>query len=364
MRSSLSPCPACSASWLPDASTARSRASTSSRPPTRSSTARTRRPVCSQTATPRLSRSPTGRSGAGGAGGRRDVRQSRVRDRLHRRDSRGATAYSPHRISQALSQFGLVVGGGGGVSSGGGGGGGLATPASYNPNTNPLGASGTSGIKNPYASQLDSLLTNPSGFSGTPGFQFALDTGMQGVERGMASQRGSGNALAALSKYGTGLAQQDYGNQVDRLGKLSGQQQQYDLGLGQNMNSAQNNMNNFSLGQARNTNDAISNSNNFSLGNARNFNDATRNSNDMNLGMYRAGNDFSLGQATNATNLQRNYWDNENNNQQNANTAARNQNDYNSGMYRNGTDQYNAETNRGNGQSTNYLNLLRLRSGR
>ena len=242
--------------------------------------------------------------------------------------------------------------------------GGLATPASYNPNTNPLGDSGTSGIKNPYSSQLDSLLTNPSGFSGTPGFQFALDTGMQGVERGMASQRGSGNALAALSKYGTGLAQQDYGNQVDRLGHLSGQQQQYDLGLGQNMNSAQNNMNNFSLGQARNSNDATRNANDFSLG-------TTRNSNDLSLGNARNqneannnANNYNLGLGQNANSAQRDYWNNENNYMQNQNTAARNQNDYNSGMYRNGTDQYNAETNRGNGQSTNYLNLLRLRSGK
>lgn len=200
-------------------------------------------------------------------------------------------------------------------------------------------------MANPYKDQLDSLLTNPSGYSGSPGFQFAMDSGMQGVERGMSTQRGSGNALAALSKYGTGLAQQDYGAQVDRLGKLSGQEQSYDLGLGQNQNTA-----------TRNAND-------LTLGNAQNVNNANRNNNDMNLGMYRAGNDFSLGQATNATNLQRNYWDNQNNQQQNANNAANNQNNYNSNMYRNQTDQYNAVTNRGNGQSSNYLNLLRLRGG-
>lgn len=218
-------------------------------------------------------------------------------------------------------------------------------------------------MANPYKDQLDSLLTNPSGYSGSPGFQFAMDSGMQGVERGMSTQRGSGNALAALSKYGTGLAQQDYGAQVDRLGKLSGQEQSYDLGLGQNQNTATRNANDLTLGNAQNSNNATRNANDLTLGNAQNVNNANRNNNDMNLGMYRAGNDFSLGQATNATNLQRNYWDNQNNQQQNANNAANNQNNYNSNMYRNQTDQYNAVTNRGNGQSSNYLNLLRLRGG-
>ena len=40
----------------------------------------------------------------------------------------------------------------------------------------------------------------------------------------------SGNTLAALTNYGQGAASQEYGNEISRLGALTGQQNQYNLG--------------------------------------------------------------------------------------------------------------------------------------
>ena len=232
---------------------------------------------------------------------------------------------------------------------------------------------------NAYKSQLDSLLTNPSSFSGTPGFQFALDQGLNAVQRSNSAGRNSGNALAALANYGQGLATQDYGNQVDRLGRLSGQQDQFNLGTEQNRLSGENNINQFNLGGERNFNDAQNNANQFSLGQQQNFNTATRNANDFTLGgqqnfntatrnandlrandqqyglgMFNGANQFQLGREQNANTAQNNWWNNQNNMAQNANTAALNQNNFNLGMGQNQIGMFNAQTQRGNGMGQNY----------
>ncbi|ARO14434.1 hypothetical protein BVG79_01088 [Ketogulonicigenium robustum] len=58
-----------------------------------------------------------------------------------------------------------------------------------------------------------------SGYSATPGFQFALDSANRAIE-GSASARGglfSGATMQALSDNTVGMAQQDYGNFLDRL---------------------------------------------------------------------------------------------------------------------------------------------------
>lgn len=59
-----------------------------------------------------------------------------------------------------------------------------------------------------YAAQLNSLVSNPSSITGTPGYQFGLDQGSQAVQRAGAAQgyTGSGNMAIALNKFG-----QDYG---------------------------------------------------------------------------------------------------------------------------------------------------------
>lgn len=77
-----------------------------------------------------------------------------------------------------------------------------------------LGLNGTSGNA-----------TATSAFQASPGYQFSLDQGTQAALRG-ASAAGmltSGNTLTALTQYGTGLANQEYGSWLDRLNGLSGQ---------------------------------------------------------------------------------------------------------------------------------------------
>lgn len=62
-------------------------------------------------------------------------------------------------------------------------------------------------------------------FQAGPGYQFALDQGTQAALRG-ASASGmlsSGNTLTALSQYGQGLANQEYGGWLDRLSGVSSQ---------------------------------------------------------------------------------------------------------------------------------------------
>jgi hypothetical protein len=143
-----------------------------------------------------------------------------------------------------------------------------------------------------YQNKLTDLLTGANGgYQASPGYQFALDQGIQAAQRSNSAMRNSGATMAALTKYGAGLAAQDYGNTRDFLGRMTGQEQQYGLGQEQNANNRQTADQNFGLG------------------------------------MYRAGNDFALGQAQNANN-----WFSNNTNwfnaqsQDRARTAGTNQN--------------------------------------
>jgi hypothetical protein len=63
-------------------------------------------------------------------------------------------------------------------------------------------------------------------FRADPGYQFQFDQGLQAIDRGAAAKGmvTSGNTLNAEQKYGTGLADQSYGNYVTRL------QPYFDLG--------------------------------------------------------------------------------------------------------------------------------------
>ena len=60
-------------------------------------------------------------------------------------------------------------------------------------------------------------------FQTGPGYQFALDQGTQAALRGAsaAGMLNSGNTLTALTGYGQGLANQEYGGWLDRLNGLS-----------------------------------------------------------------------------------------------------------------------------------------------
>jgi hypothetical protein len=60
-------------------------------------------------------------------------------------------------------------------------------------------------------------------FQTSPGFQFQLDTGLDALTRAAAAQGGAGgNTMVDAMKYGTGLAQQDWGNYVGRLQPFMG----------------------------------------------------------------------------------------------------------------------------------------------
>ncbi len=62
-------------------------------------------------------------------------------------------------------------------------------------------------------------------FQTGPGYQFAMDQGTQALDRSAAGRGlfGSGNAAAALTGFGQGLANQEYGNWLSRLQGLGAQ---------------------------------------------------------------------------------------------------------------------------------------------
>ena len=72
---------------------------------------------------------------------------------------------------------------------------------------------------------LQSLMQDPSSVRQLPGYQFAMDEGLKGLDRSAAA-RGmldSGRAGKDVMKYATGYADQTYGDQYNRL--LQGSQQ-------------------------------------------------------------------------------------------------------------------------------------------
>ncbi len=60
-------------------------------------------------------------------------------------------------------------------------------------------------------------------FQSSPGYQFALNQGLQGVQRSAAAKGmlNSGNTMMALNDYAQGVANQDYGNWLSRVGGLT-----------------------------------------------------------------------------------------------------------------------------------------------
>ena len=73
-----------------------------------------------------------------------------------------------------------------------------------------------------------------AGFQASPGYQFARDEGLSAVEGGAAARGGlySGATMQALQERGTGLANQEYGNYVNRLTSLAGSGQNAAAGMG------------------------------------------------------------------------------------------------------------------------------------
>jgi len=73
--------------------------------------------------------------------------------------------------------------------------------------------------------QLQSLMQNPGQMQNDPSYQWALQQGMQGVDRSLAAkhQTASGNALTELTQYGQGLASQQYNNRLGQLSNMASQ---------------------------------------------------------------------------------------------------------------------------------------------
>lgn len=86
------------------------------------------------------------------------------------------------------------------------------------------GAGGASATANPYQQRLNALLDNPDSIANTGVYKFAFEQGNEAVNRNLAAKGmlKSGNRLAELTKFGQGLASQQYGAEADRLAKLYG----------------------------------------------------------------------------------------------------------------------------------------------
>lgn len=67
--------------------------------------------------------------------------------------------------------------------------------------------------------------TNYEGFTATPGYQFRVDSGNDSINA-LAGARGglvSGRTMQDLAKFNQGIASEEYGNYLARLGGMSGQ---------------------------------------------------------------------------------------------------------------------------------------------
>jgi hypothetical protein len=80
------------------------------------------------------------------------------------------------------------------------------------------------GYRPQYAAQLQNLMNDPNSVTQTPGYQFNLAQGLQGLQAQQAAQGRlvSGGALIQGQQFGQQLASQTYNQQVDTLARLSG----------------------------------------------------------------------------------------------------------------------------------------------
>ena len=74
-----------------------------------------------------------------------------------------------------------------------------------------------------YQKRLRDLVADPGSLTSSPFYQFALDQGMENINRRAAArgQRNSGNVLGELMRFGQGLASQTYFPQADLLSRLA-----------------------------------------------------------------------------------------------------------------------------------------------
>jgi hypothetical protein len=95
-----------------------------------------------------------------------------------------------------------------------------------------------------YASQLQNLMANPQSVTQTPGYQFNLSQGLQGLQAQQAAQGRlvSGGALIQGQQFGQQLASQTYNDQLKTLAGLSGANQSPAAGAAGMQNVANSNL--------------------------------------------------------------------------------------------------------------------------
>jgi len=73
-----------------------------------------------------------------------------------------------------------------------------------------------------YRTRLNTLMDNPDSIANTGAYKFAFNQGNEAVNRNLAAKGllKSGNRLAELTKFGQGLASQQYGAEFDRMSNL------------------------------------------------------------------------------------------------------------------------------------------------
>ena len=73
--------------------------------------------------------------------------------------------------------------------------------------------------------RVSELLSNPGSFEGSPAFDFALNQGVAARDKSAAArgQLGSGAQQKELTAFGTGLANQERGNEIMRFLQFIGQ---------------------------------------------------------------------------------------------------------------------------------------------
>jgi hypothetical protein len=207
-----------------------------------------------------------------------------------------------------------------------------------------------------YGNKLREYVTNPGSFRASPGYKYSVDQGQEAINRKMAAggMRGSGNALAALLKHGQGMAEADYGNTVDRLGRLAGQEQQYDLGsraadLGRDRLALDDRLGTGQLNLGAGKLDL-----DRELGTGKLALDGLNSERDFGLSTFKANSDFTLGTRAADTADQRAAWDYDLGTDRNNIARAEGENQYNLGNRRLDVDWLNANTNRGAARSRSY----------
>jgi len=91
------------------------------------------------------------------------------------------------------------------------------------------GAGSASSLQSTSNQLLEQMLRDPTKLQAMPGYQFQMDQGLQALNRGLAGRGhlNSGNRDIELTKYGQGLAAQQYGSMAGmliRAGAGAGQQ--------------------------------------------------------------------------------------------------------------------------------------------